>query len=208
MHFSRLLVASVLLSLTALGAFSLAAGPCILPVEGEEPMSDVEREQPYRLATNPITLPGYSGLLLRPINRPGGYGLYEISGRDYREHARPAPGSNIFDQKVRLATGGDHFLAGWDDRALWHLPEASEKWQRVRPGERWWGTAYDEGTGDFYAGFAPRDPLLRWDGEAFVPTGPMPTAFGDAPSSLIEFGLPVAILTLPKAGGTFAVAMD
>lgn len=208
MRFLGFLVASAVLSLTAFGALPLAASPCILPVEGEEPMSDVEREQPYRLATNSITLPGYSGLLLRPINRPGGYGLYEISGRDYRELARPAPGSNIFDQEIRLATGGDHFLAGWDDHALWHLPGGSDDWRRVRPGERWWGTAYDEGTGDFYAGFAPRDPLLRWDGDAFVPTGPMPTAVGDAPSSLTEFGLPVAILTLPKAGGTFAVAMD
>lgn len=36
----------------------------------------------------------------------------------------------------------------------------------------------------------------------------MPTAFGDAPSSLTEYGLPRAILTLPEAGGTFAVAMD
>jgi hypothetical protein len=80
--------------------------------------------------------------------------------------------------------------------------------ERVRPGEKWWGTAYDEGTGDIYVGFGPQAPLLRWDGAGFVPAGPMPSAMGDALSSLTETGLPRAILTLPQAGGTFAVATD
>ena len=70
------------------------------------------------------------------------------------------------------------------------------------------GTAYDEGSKDFYVGFGPQAPLLRWDGSAFVPAGAMPTAFGDATSSLTADGLPVAIRTVPEAGGTFAVAVD
>jgi hypothetical protein len=207
MRFFSLLLA-LLLSLIPLGALPLAAGPCILPVAGEEPMSEVEREQPYRLASNPITLPGYDGLLLRPYNRPEKLHFYEIAGTTYQARARPAPGSNIIDKDIRLVTGGDHFLAGWDGRVLWQLPAGSDQWQEARPGEKWWGTAYDEGTGDFYVGFAAQAPLLRWNGDAFVPTGPMPTASGAVPSPLTEFGLPVAILTLPQAGGTFAVAVD
>lgn len=207
MWFFGFLVA-FLLSLTPLGALPLAAGPCILPVTGEEPMSEAERKQPYRLATHPTTLPGYDSLLLRPLNRPDGPEFYEIAGRHYRQLARPAPGSNIFDQDVRPVTGGDYFLPGWDSRILWHLPAGSDQWQEAKPGEKWWGTAYDEGTQDFYVGFAPQAPLRRWDGDMFVPAGPMPTVFGDAPSSLTEFGLPLAILTLPDAGGTFAVAVD
>ena len=49
---------------------------------------------------------------------------------------------------------------------------------------------------------------MRWDGTAFVPTGPIPTEFDHAGSSLAQEVLPCAILTLPKTGGTFAVAMD
>jgi len=64
------LLLAFLLSLTPLWALPVAAGPCILPVTGEEPMSEVEREQPYRLASHPISLPGYDGLLMRPLNRP------------------------------------------------------------------------------------------------------------------------------------------
>ena len=112
MWFFGFLVA-FLLSLTPLGAMPLAAGPCVLPVTGEAPMSEVEREQPYRLATNPITLPGHDGLLLRPLNRPDEPEFHEIAGSDHRQLARPAPGSNIFDEELRLTTGRDHFLAGW-----------------------------------------------------------------------------------------------
>ncbi|RYD18164.1 MAG: hypothetical protein EOP88_23560 [Verrucomicrobiaceae bacterium] len=202
------LLLAFLLSLTPLGARPLAAGPCILPVTGEEPLTEVERDQPYRLAANPITIPGHGGLLLRPVNRTDHLHFYEIVGKTYRARARPAPGSNIIDGDVQLAVGGDYFLPGWDDRVLWQLPAGSDAWQEAWPGQKWWGTAYDEGTQDFYAGFAPKAPLLRWDGKAFVPAGPMPTAFGEAPSSLTEFGLPRAILTLPDAGGTFAVAVD
>ncbi|WP_409734466.1 hypothetical protein [Tabrizicola flagellatus] len=36
----------------------------------------------------------------------------------------------------------------------------------------------------------------------------MPSVLGEAPSPLTEDGLPLAILTLPGAGGTFAVAVD
>lgn len=198
----------LLLSLIPLGTLPLAAGPCILPVTGEEPMSEAEREQPYRLATNPITVPGYDGVLLRPLNRPEMRHFYEVVGTNYQARARPAPGSNIFDKDIRLVTGGDHFLAGWDGRVLWQLPAGSDQWQEARPGETWWGPAYDEGTGDFYVDFAAKAPLLRWDGDAFVPTGPMLTASGAVPSPLTEFGLPVAILTLPQTGGTFAVAVD
>lgn len=202
------LLLAFLLSLTPLGALPLAAGPCILPVTGEEPLTEVELDQPYRLAANPITIPGHGGLLLRPVNRADNLHFYEIAGTTYRARARPAPGSNIIDRDVHLAVGGDYFLPGWDDRVLWQLPAGSDTWQEARPGEEWWGTAYDEGTQDFYVGFAAQAPLLRWDGDAFVPTGPMPTAFGDAPSSLSKFGLPRAILTLPEAGGTFAIAID
>ena len=156
----------LLLSLTTLGALPLAARPCILPVMGEEPMSEVEREQPYRLATHPITLPGYDGLLLRPLNRLDEPKFYEIAGRDYRRLARPAPGSNIFDEDIRSATGGDYFLPGRDGSVLWHLPYGSDTRQEARPGHKWWGTAYDEGTQEFYVGFAPQAPLLLWDGDA------------------------------------------
>lgn len=65
------LVVSTFLTFAVLGALPGKAGPCILPIEGEEPMSEVEVRQPSRLAWNPITLPGYAGLLLRPINRQG-----------------------------------------------------------------------------------------------------------------------------------------
>ena len=202
------LVFAFLLSLTPLGALPLVAGPCILPVTGEEPLTEVELDQPYRLAANPITIPGHGGLLLRPVNRADSLHFYEIAGTTYRVRARPAPGSNIIDRDVQLAVGGDYFLPGWDDRVLWQLPAGSDTWQEAWPGQKWWGTAYDEGTQDFYAGFAPKAPLLRWDGKAFVPTGPMPTALGEATSPLTEDGLPLVILTLPGAGGTFAVAMD
>ena len=158
------LVFAFLLFLTPLGALPLAAGPCILPVTGEEPMSEVEREQPYRLASHPIILPGYDGLLLRPLNRPDEPEFYEIDGRQYRRLASPAPGSNIIDRDLVLATGGDYFLPGWAGRVLWHLPASSDTWEEARPGETWWGTAFDEGTQDFYVGFAPKAPLLRWDG--------------------------------------------
>lgn len=202
------LLLALLLSLTPLGALPLAAGPCILPVTGEEPLTEVERDQPYRLATNPITIPGQGGLLLRPVNRADHLHFYEIVGTIYRARARPAPGSNIIDGEVQLAVGGDYFLPGWDDRVLWQLPAGSDAWQEAWPGQKWWGTAYDEGTQDFYAGFAPKAQLLRWDGKTFVPAGPMPTALGEAPSPLTEDGLPLVILTLPDAGGTFAVAVD
>lgn len=89
-----------------------AVTSCILPVEGEEPLSAVEAEQPYRLATNPITLPGYSGLLLRPLNRPGRQVFHEIDGRTYRHIQEPAPGSNIFDSDVKQVSAGDRFLLG------------------------------------------------------------------------------------------------
>lgn len=148
MRFFGCLVA-FLFSLMPLGALPLAAGSCILPIEGEEPMSEVERDQPYRLATHPITPPGYDGLLLRPLNRPDEPEFYEIGGWDYRRLASSAPGSNIFDGDLRLATGGDRFLAGWDGRVLWHLPSGSDTWEEVRPGETWWGTAFDEGKQDF-----------------------------------------------------------
>lgn len=202
------LVLAFLLFLTPLGALPLAAGPCILPVTGEEPLSEVEREQPYRLASHPIILPGYDGLLLRPLNRPDEPEFYEVDGRQYRRLASPAPGSNIIDRDLVLATGGDYFLPGWAGRVLWHLPAGSDTWEEARPGETWWGTAFDEGTQDFYVGFAPKAPLLRWDGKGFVPTGPMPTALGEALSPLTQDGLPLAILTLPGADGTFAVAVD
>lgn len=99
------LLTAFVLSLIPLGALPVAAGPCILPVEGGEPMSEVEREQPYRLASHPISLPGYHGLLLRPLNRPDEPGFHVVDGWDYRKLARPAPGSNIFDGDLRLARG-------------------------------------------------------------------------------------------------------
>lgn len=114
----------------------------------------------------------------------------------------------MFDQELRLARGGHFFLPGWDKRTLWHLPEGEKEWEAVHPSEGWWGEAYDKGTQDFYVGFGPKSRLLRWDGEDFVPAGPMPTAYGDATSGFTEDGLPRAIITLPKAGGTFAVAVD
>lgn len=184
------------------------AGPCILPVTGEEPMSEVETRQPYRLATNPITLPGYQGLLLRPLNRPSKDHAFQILGTRYEPVPAPAPGSNIFDKDLIQTASGDRFLAGWDNRILWHLPAGSQQWQQVRPGARWWGTAYDDGSEEFYVGFGAKEPLLRWDGTAFVPAGPMPTIFPGETSTHTENGLPIAILTLPGAGGTFAVAVD
>lgn len=183
-----------------------SAGACILPITGEEPMSKVEMEQPGRLAWNPISLPGYDGLLLRPINRPSDGHFYQIVGTTYRKLAEPAAGSSIMNEEIRVAQGGDMFLPETAGK-VWHLPEGSDEWRQVA-GDGRSVTAHDEGTQDFYVGFDRGTRSLRWNGEAFVPTGPMPTAFGDAKSSLAPEGVPRAILTLPKAGGTFAVAID
>jgi hypothetical protein len=207
MWFFGFLVA-FLLFLTPLGALPLAAGPCILPVTGEEPMSDVEREQPGRLAWNPLVLPGYDGLLLRPINRPSDGHFYQIVGTAYRKVAEPAAGWSILDHELRVARGGDHFLSDGGIGRLWRLPKGSGEWQEVILENLSSITAFDEGTQDFYVASGKGTPVLRWDGTAFVPAGPMPTAFGDAVSSGSPEGLPRAILTLPKVGGTFAVAMD
>lgn len=181
------------------------ADPCILPITGEEPLSEVEMEQPGRLAWNPLTLPGYDGLLLRPINRPSDGNFYQIVGTTYRKMAEPAAGSNIIDDEIRIARGGDIFLGS---REIWHLPKGSNEWRQVPGRDSFSLTAYDEGTQDLYVGLGRGTPSLRWDGAAFVPTGPMPTAFDDATSSLAPEGVPRAIRTLPKAGGTFAVAID
>ena len=207
MRFFALLLA-FLLSLTPVGALPLTAGPCILPVTGEEPMSEVEREQPGRLAWNPLVLPGYEGLLLRPINRPRDGHFYQIVGTAYQKVAEPAAGWSILDHELRVARGGDHFLSDGAIGRLWHLPQGSDEWQEVRLENRTSITAYDEGTQDFYVASGKGTKVLRWDGTGFVPSGPMPTAFGDAVSSGAPEGLPRAILTLPQAGGTFAVAID
>jgi hypothetical protein len=204
-RFIQILVAgsAVWVAVSAAGA-----GPCILPVTGEEPLSEAEAEQPGRLAWNPLVLPGYEGLLLRPINRPNDGHFYQIVGTVYQKVAEPAAGWSILDMELRVARGGDLFLPDGGLGRLWHLPQGSGHWQEVGAGAGPSLTAYDEGTQDFYAEFGNGTSVLRWDGTAFVPSGPMPTAFGDAVSSLAPDGLPLAILTLPKAGGTFAVAID
>jgi hypothetical protein len=203
-RFRPILIAGAVLWLPASGA---GAGPCILPVTGEEPLSVVEAEQPGRLAWNPLVLPGYEGLLLRPINRPSDGHFYQIVGTTYRKMAVPAAGSSILDEETLVAKGGDLFLPEVGGR-LWHLPQGLAQWQEVDVGNGLSITAHDAGSQDLYAGFGTSSPVLRWDGTAFVASGPMPTAFGDAVSSLAPEGVPRAILTLPKAGGTFAVAMD
>ena len=182
------------------------AGPCILPVTGEEPLSEVEAEDPWRLASNPLVLPGYEGLLLRPVNRPTRGYFYQIVGTTYHRMAKPAAGSSIIEELL-IAKGGDLFLPQ-SFGELWHLPKGAGQWQEVNAGNGLTNTAYDAGTQDLYAGFGQGTPVMRWDGTSFVPAGPMPSAFGDALSSLAPDGLPRAILTLPKAGGTFVVAID
>jgi hypothetical protein len=191
-----------------LAALSAQADPCFLPITGEEPLSEVELEQPGRLAWNPLTLPGYDGLLLRPINRPSKGHFYQIIGTAYQKMAEPAAGSSIIDPEMWTARGGDIFLHDVDGGKIWHWPPGSDEWLELRGIGRWSITAYDDGTQDFYVGSGPKGPLLRWDGDAFVPAGPMPTAFDDATSSQTDLGMPRAILTLPEAGGTFAVAID
>ena len=196
----------VFAALMLLHPASAISGPCILPVQGEEPLSDVEAEQPYRLATDPITLPGYKGLLVRPLNRPDDSNFYEITGRSYRRIPMPAPGSTYLDSESLPVSGGAQFLLGWAGRVVWHLPEGSDTWQDAAPGQTWWGYAYDPGAQDLYLSFGPGSPILRWDGTAFVPAGPMPTVYLDAVSRMSADVLPAAILSLPKAGGTFAIA--
>jgi hypothetical protein len=55
---------------------------CVRPVLGSEPLLDVEREQPYRLATSPRHIPGYDGLVVKAFNR---HELYEIRGHRYQK---------------------------------------------------------------------------------------------------------------------------
>jgi hypothetical protein len=204
-RFRQVLVAGVALMVASPVA---GAGPCILPVTGEEPLSEAEAEAPWRLAWNPLVLPGYAGLLLRPINRPSDGHFYQIVGTTYQKVAEPTAGWSILDEELRVAPGGDRFLSDGVLGRLWHLPAGSDEWQEVAQENRTTITAYDEGTQDFFVASGNGAPVIRWDGKAFVPAGPMPTAFGDALSSASPEGLPLAILTLPEAGGTFAVATD
>ncbi len=196
------------LGLMLLHSAPATSGPCILPVQGEEPLSEVEADQPYRLAIDPITLPGYKGLLVRPHNRPDDSNFYEITGHTYRRIATPAPGSTFLDSESLPVSGSGQFLLGWEGRVVWHLPDGSDDWQDAAPGQTWWGYAYDPGAQDLYLSFGPGSPTQRWDGTAFRPAGPMPTVYLDAVSPISADALPAAILTLPKAGGTFAIARE
>ena len=119
-------LAALLLPLTV--GIEAVADSCILPVLGEEPLSDIELEQPYRLGSNPLVLPGYDGLLVRPLNRPGPGGFYEIDGNTYQVREEPAPGSNIFDGEALLVHGGHHILLGWQNNIAWQLAPGSDRW--------------------------------------------------------------------------------
>lgn len=153
-------------------------------------------------------MPGYKGLLLRPHNRPDNSSFYVITGHSYRRIPTPALGSTYLDSQSLPVRGGGQLLMGWEGRVVWHLPDPSEDWEDAAPGQTWWGYAYDQGAQDLYLSFGPGAPIQRWDGTAFGPAGTMPTVSGDATSTISEDDVPAAILTLPKAGGTFAVAVD
>ncbi|MEJ6396271.1 hypothetical protein V8J82_23660, partial [Gymnodinialimonas sp. 2305UL16-5] len=68
--------------------------------------------------------------------------------------------------------------------------------------------AYDTETRDFYVLFRDEVQTLRWNGEALVPAGPLPTVGRDGAAELSERAVPRAILTLAEAGGTFAVGIN
>lgn len=150
---------AITLALMLLPAAPATSGPCIRPVSGEEPLSEVEAEQPYRLATHSLTLPGYKGLLLRPLNRPDDDRFYEIAGQTYRRIPTPAPGSTIFDSESLPVSAGGQFLLGWEGRKVWHLPDGSDDWQEFAPDQSWWGFAHDAGSGDLYLSFGISAPI-------------------------------------------------
>ena len=166
---------------------------------------DVEKRGPYRLASNPIRLPGYEGLLLRPYNRGG---LYEIAGTDYRLLPEPAPGSSSFDSPAYPVRDGWHILLGWSDRIVWGLPPTSNEWQRLATGERWDLAAYDQGSRDLYVTFGREQPVVRWNGAEFVPSEPLPTVASSGNAVLSAFGVPLAIRTIPDIGGTLAIGVN
>ena len=195
--------AAVLLVLA--GGSARANSVCVLDVRGDEPVMDVEKRQPFRLAKNPITLPGYDGLLLRPHNRGG---LYEIVGTDYQPLPQPAPGSSFLDLPVYAVRGGWHILLGWNGRIVWGLPPGSNEWQRLEVGERWNLAAYDQGARDLYVTFGRDRPVTRWNGAKFVPSEPMPTVAGSGNAVLSEFDVPLAIRTIPDVGGTLAIGVN
>lgn len=190
--------------LVLLGEPAQALDACVLDVSGDEPILDIEVEQPGRLAWHPVTLPGYHGLLLRPLNRGG---LYEIDGTNYREVPEPAPGSNSNEGAPVFVRGGWRMHLG-EKGIIWGMPPSTDEWQQIAPGQRRWHGVYDEGTQDLYVSFAREGPVMRWTGTGFDPAEDLPVLRRDGSSALSTSSVPLAIRTVAGLGGTLAVTQS
>ncbi|CTQ48568.1 hypothetical protein JDO7802_00570 [Jannaschia donghaensis] len=187
-----------------LGEPARALDACILDVSGDELVLDIEVEEPGHLAWHPGTLPGYHGLLLRPLNRGG---LYEIDGINYREVPEPAPGSNPNERAPVFVRGGWRIHLG-EKGITWGMPPGTDEWQQIAPGQRRWRGVYDEGTQDLYVSFSREAPVMHWTGSLFEPADPLPVLRRDGSSFLSMSTVPLAIRTIADLGGTLAVTQN
>ncbi|WP_308917456.1 hypothetical protein [Jannaschia sp. LMIT008] len=177
---------------------------CIRPVQGSAPVNAIEREQPYRLATNPVVVPGYDRLIVQAGNRYDTHPtLYRIEGDRFLPLDRALPGAPHYDavDPVPLRDGSTGFIEVTPP-ILWHLPGDGSGWRTLPWARDFAWAVHDAGTG--VVTVATRDGRVwDWDGTSRTPADPSPPL---APMS--DRGRVTDLRTLPAGLGRLATTYD
>jgi hypothetical protein len=135
--------------LLALAGTTEAEPLCIRAVPGGEPVLEVEREQPYRIATNPRQVPGFPGLVVQAMNR---HALLHFDGQRLREinQAFPHVWGFAFSHGIHVTPNGDAYGFGGNPRAIFHIAAGAADWQPIPTTRDYLRALFDRGSGDVY----------------------------------------------------------
>ncbi|MCW3782770.1 hypothetical protein [Defluviimonas salinarum] len=106
---------------------------CVVPLAGGGPITELEREDPRRIAWDATVIPGYPWLIVKPQSR---YPLYTVRGLRFEELGADYPATDLSQYKF-FAQRRDGSVIGFgaNPRQLWLLEPGAREFRPV-PGLR------------------------------------------------------------------------
>ncbi|SMX31182.1 hypothetical protein [Actibacterium lipolyticum] len=180
-----------------LSATSLSADTyCVRDVVGGEAKLPVEIEQPYRIASDPITIPGFDGLVFKAVNR---HQLYEYDGSRYNliESDFPHVWGFAFEHGIHVNLNGNAYGFGSKPKVIFYHQDGTSSWEPIEATRDYWDAFFDQGAGEAYFRTSRRaDAWNRIVAGRVQPQEPLPIFHGDITRS---------VRTVPEISGAFAL---
>lgn len=161
--------ALALAALLGLAPAAATAGLCLLPLEGGGPVSEIEREQPWRIISGSGTVPGLPLVLTAPLHRARpDRQLYTVRGMRYEPLGAEFPRGALWVSQTAARPDGSVY--GWEllGNRLFKLVEGGGVYRPVISSDNILSVAYDAGDDRLY--LRDGDGLFEVEGGAAVPS--------------------------------------